>query len=69
MLYVGSVRGYEYVSVGVTADEKEDIRSPRAGVTGSCEPPDVHVGAKLGSSEKAVCALNTGELSHLPNPK
>lgn len=56
-----------YVNAGVTADEEEGIGSPRAGVTGSCEPPDVE--ANLGSSAKAACAFNTGELSHLPNPK
>lgn len=36
---------------------KEGVRSPRIGVTGSCEPPDMVAGPKLGSSGTSASAL------------
>lgn len=43
---------------------KEGVRS-RIGVTGSCEPPDMVAGPKLGSSGTTASALNKSSLQYL----
>lgn len=45
-------------------ETKRIVRSPRIGVTGSCEPPDMVAGPKLGSSGTTASALNKSSLQY-----
>ena len=46
---------------------EEDIRSPGAGITGSCKPSDLGVGNGLGPPEEEQ-VLSAAELSLQPSP-
>lgn len=48
---------------GCLQGPEEGLRSPRVGVRGGCEPPDIGAGNKLRSPARATSAVITEHLS------